>query len=478
MERWATRVVGLWMLCLFLPVVGWAGEPIDWSEQPQCLATWVAAGQRTVTPAEVTGKPREHLTLRGHNPYDIRPYEQSRPDRGYLITGNKVDVVTACNGFDFVRFHGPMRISTGWADETRIKVTGPVRGTLPPDAPMLCKAAESTLNGGKQLDSLSSTLLDSKVLDHLLGQYAVNSSARVGHIVVDGRKLAVLLIDGGLVYVYSNNLKTELSPADREDRDVENNGADTWASGVAEDVVIVHGQPMVRSWGPDGDPSSSFHLSIIDSDGDFVPTCSAEPESLEKREIATTADAAVCRAILAGQQISVPMHTPSPSDSLVLGNVPKQYVKGDMIGKRNGTAATELYYFDKSVDAQVEYVLFSTGRADLGNSGQSRHVGLVSFTKRGLAAGYHPYWNSQIFPVYFDTSGVADLSSDANQKLANSLPHGMGDGKLVTLDGATYLELSPQMEEPSSEVWKINASGANQICRFKLTREVVRPLTD
>jgi hypothetical protein len=151
-----------------------------------------------------------------------------------------------------------------------------------------------------------------------------------------------------------------------------------------------------------------------------------------------------------------------------------------MVGKRDGnaSAATELYYIDKSIDAQVEYLLFTTGRADLGSSGQPRRVGLVSFTEESLAAGYHPYRNSQVFPVYFDTNGVADLSSDVNRKLANSLPHGMDDGMLVTLDGVTYLELSPQMEDPSSEVWKINASGVNQICRFKLNREVVHPLTE
>jgi hypothetical protein len=464
MRRWTTcRVLGLLALCLsFDPAMGWAASP-------QCLQqTWIAAGQRTVTPAVVTGAPLEHLPLKGDNPA-VNAVEPDRPNAGYLITGNRVDLVTTCAGFAYVRFHGPKRISTGWVEARRLKTTGPAHGTLPPDVGMLCRAAETTLNEGQQLTTPAESQLDTDdVLTRVhLGPFPNASPPEVAHIVVNGRRMAALVVDGGgtahdtAVYVFSDDLKSLLSPP-RDDRDV----------GVSEEIVTVMGQPMVRSWGSLGEPSSSFHLSTIDKDGDIVPTCDADRESLNKREIASSTNTNVCRAILAGQQVTVPMQPPAVGESLVRSKLPKQYTSGE----RASTLA-DLYYIDKSIDAQVEYTLFDTGNVDIDNSNRLKRIGLVSFAEEGLAATYHPFRDSQIFPVYFEKNGVIDLSSDANQTLETALPHGMQDGKLVSLDGTTYLELSPDFMGPSSEVWKINSSGAQQVCSFKLAREVVSPIT-
>ena len=479
MKRWTA--LGFSVLCLvFLPIVGWAGQPIDWSTQPQCLTTWIAAGQRTVTPAEVIGKPLEHLALRGHNPSDIRPYEQSRPDSGYLITGDKVDLVTTCRGFDYVRFHGPRQLSVGWVEAARIRATGPPHGTLPPDAVTLCRAAETTLNAGQLLATPPESRLDTdEVLARVhLGPYPNASPPEVAHVIVDGRHIAALVVDSGgtshdtSVYVFSDNLKTLLSPADRDDRDVENDGADSWGFGVNEDLVIVDGQPMVRSTSGRDDEGLTY-LSIINRDGDIVPTCEIRKAPLEKRVISWSTDSRVCHAILTDQGVPVPMHPPGPGESLALGKVPKQF--SDYDGRIHSTPA-ELNYHDTAMAASVRYTLLATGMADLNNDGKSHHIGIVSFWEGDSTAGDGTYTDSEIFPVYFDKNGVADLSADTNWRLAGALPHGMKDGKLVTLDGATYLELSPNPEGPSSDVWKIDSNGADEVCTFKLTHEVASPI--
>jgi len=349
---------------------------------------------------------------------------------------------------------------------------------------MLCEAAENRLNSDKVLGSPPTTELDNTLIDHILPsrwQPGPNGSpTRVAHVVVDGRPLAPIVVDSGgtshdtFVYVLSDDLKTLLSPPDRDDRDVENNGADDWGFGVSEEIVIVDGQPMVRSWrGRYGE--SPIYLSIIDRDGHIVPTCEIKKESRKERVITWNRDNRVCHAVLAGQQIPVPMHPPVPGESLVLGKVPTQF--SDYGGRIRSTDA-ELNYHDTSMAAGVRYTLLTTGMTDLDNSGKPRHVGIVSFWEGDSSAGDGTYTDSETFPVYFDKSGVADLSTDANRKLIGALPHGMRNGKLVTLDGATYLELFPDTKGPSSDVWKINSDGADEICSFKLTKEVARPITE
>lgn len=475
MKQWTTcRVLGFLALCLsFDPAVSWAASP-------QCLQnTWIVAGQRTVTPAVVTGAPLEQLPLKGNNPAGS-PVEPDRPNVGYLITGNKVDLVTTCAGFAYVRFHGPKRISTGWVEAARLITTGPAHGTVPPDVTMLCRAAETTLNEGQQLTTPAESRLDTDdiLTQAHLGPFPNASPPEVAHIVVNGRRMTALVVDSGgtahstSVYVFSDDLKSLLSPPDRDDRDVENEGSDMWGFVVREDIVTVLGQPMVRSWGGRYG-TSPVHLSIIDKDGDIVPTCEIKKEPRKERVIASSADDHVCHALLAGQPVTSPTHLPAKGESLVMSKVPGQYT--EKFGSMSSTA-TELNYHDNAMAAQVSYTLLATGTADLDNDRKSHHVGIVSFWEGDSSAGDGTYADSEVLPVYFDTNGVADLSADTNQKLAKVLPHGMRNGKLLTFNGATYLDLSPDKQGPSSEVWKIDSSGAHQVCSFKLTREVASPI--
>jgi hypothetical protein len=471
----ALRIVGSLVLCLgFLPALVRA-------ERPPCLPTSIAAGQRTVTPAEVIGASQERLTLGGHHPEDTRGFEQSQPDNGYLITGDKVDLITTCDGYAYVRFHGSKRVSTGWVQETRIKTIGPAHSTLPSNAVALCKAAEDIRNRGEPLVSPPTVALDDKVLESVHLEQGWNASpAQVAHVVVDGRRLATVVVDSGgtshdtSVYVLSDDLKNLLSPADRDDRDVENQGADTWGFGVSEDMVTVLGQPMVGSEDR-RDAQAPAYLSIIDRDGDIVPTCEMANEALKVREIVSSTDDSTCHATLAGRQLPLPMHKPLPAESLMLGTVPTEYSSESDNG---APSHVTLHYHNSERASEVTYSLASTGIADLDNSGKQRHIGLVFFSDGDSTAGDGTYSDTQVVPVYLDKSGAADPSANANQKMAAALPHGMRDGRLITLDGAPYLELSPEQNGRSSEVWKIDPNGAHKVCGFKLTHEVVRPISE
>lgn len=468
----AWRVIAFSTLCAGL----W---PAAGHSAPQCLSTWIAPGQRTVTPAEVTGTSQEKLVLLGHHPKDGNNYGNSLPDNGYVLTGDKVDLVTTCEGYAYVRFHGAKRVSTGWVDASRLQTTGPAYLPMPAHAAALCHAAEETLNRGEQLQHLGATAMDPKVLEALHLDPGWNASpAQVAHMTVEGRSLAATSIDSGgtchstTVYVLSGDLKSKLSPADRDDRDVENQGSDSWAFGVSEDLVNVLGQPMVMS---SDVGSSTFHLSVIDKNGDIVPTCQGDLVDLQQRRIIASHDDDVCHAMLAGQQTPVVLQSPTSGHSLSLKQQPDSFVAAAVHDSSH--AATQLRFHDNARAAEVEYTLNATGDADLDNSGKPRQIGLVSFFEGDSSAGCGDYSDTQVVPVYLDEQGRADPSSVANQGLASALPHGMEDGRLVTYAGKTYLELSPKLHGPSSSVWTIDAKGPSEVCSYQLKHYVVRPIS-
>jgi hypothetical protein len=470
----------IWLWVLFLGLL----PQLSWAERPACLPTWIAAGQMTVTPAEVVGKPLEHLTLLGSHPNDDRYAMKSNPDNGYLITGDKIDLVTTCEGFAYVRFHGPKRVSTGWVDGKRIKTTAAERSILPPNAAMLCKAAQDVMNSGAPLTSLPMTNVDDKMFSKTgLASGWNGSPIQVAHIVVDGRPMVVSVIDSGgtshdtEVYVLSNDLKSRLSPPDRDDRDVENTGADIWAFGVSEDVVMVLGQPMMRSWERGG--TSAAHLSVIDRDGDIIPTCDMHAQSMNQRKILSSTNDRVCHAFLEDRLSPVPMHEASLDESLTLSNPPRNYVKEPVKLNPTDAKGTTMQFHNNERASMVQYSLESVGDVDLDNTGNAQQVGLVSFFDGDSTAGDGTYSDSQLFPVYFDKKGTADLSSDANQKLIQRLPHGMQNAKIVTVDGITYLELtSDTVPEDSGQIWKITPAGAGKVCGLQLWHyvELVSPM--
>jgi hypothetical protein len=299
----------------------------------------------------------------------------------------------------------------------------------------------------------------------------------MARMTIHGRPLAATSIDTGgtchstSIYVLSGDLKSRLSPADRDDRDVENDGSDAWGFGVSENLVVVLGQLMVLS---SAEGSSAFHLSAIDKNGDIIPTCEGNRVNLDKRQLVSSNDDRVCHAMLAGQQMPVALQTPTTGESLSLGQRPDSFKE---LPRDAGNTATKLQYRDAARAADVEYSLHATGDVDLDNSGKPRRVGMVSFFEGNSGAGCGGYNDTQVVPVYLDEDGHADPSAAINQGLVNALPHGMTEGKFVNYAGTTYLEVSPNDKGPSSEIWKIDAKGPTQVCKFQLTHIVVHPIS-
>lgn len=465
-------------LCFFLMICFGMTPALSLAAEQECNSY----GQREVTPAVVTGAPQQHLRMRTYySEDDIN--QDSTSLSGYLITGDEVDLVDTCAGEALVRFHGPKRISVGWVDESRIRVAGSSHSTLPQNAAQLCRAAQDTLNRGKALAlppsiKMGETLGDAVVKRLNLESERVEDAYR---IVVDGRPMVAVVVNSGgtayslTVYVLSGDLRTRLSPADRDGRDVLNDGH-LWSLGVMEDVVLIGGQPMVRS--RRGSDKEGVYLSLIGRDGDIIPTCAVTPRLLKKPKIKWSANDRVCHALVAGQQQPVPIHPPAAGETLAFQVVPEGYQRNKLTRSEDADAGFQTLNFHNNGRASdVQYTLRRTGIVDVDNSGTPSRVGLVSFHDGNSTAGDGSYEDMAIFPVYLDNHGTAQLSAPANKALADALPHGMSDGRLVTVDGATYLELTAHNQEHPSEVWKITPGGAHPVCQFKLTGVVVAPLS-
>jgi hypothetical protein len=445
--------------------------------QPACLGNWIAPGQRTVTPAQVTGAPSEHLQLHGRHPEDSTSLRQDMRDEGYLITGDKVDLITSCAGFAYVRFHGAKRISTGWVEEARIQTMGKPYRPLAPNAGILCKAAEDTLNenyGNGSLKPLPLSTLPPDVLTRL--QFDQMGTAQVTHVKVEGRPIALVSIETGgtcessEAIALTDDLKARLSPNDIDDRNIRNTGQNLWSFGVSETLVEVLGQPMVLSTGSGGD--TSFYLSLVDKNGDIVPACNGERGTADPR-IQTSADDRVCDAMLSNKQTEIPMTAPTGQEKLVLSKLDSSFTPSNNPDSNQST--TSLSFNDGSRAARATYTLEKTALVDIDNSGHARRVGFVSFEDGDSSAGCGDFSERDMTPVYIDDRGVADPAAPVN-KLFGGLGQDMSDAAFVKYEGKTYLKLMPSGDNPI-EIWKIESTGPKQICTFQIRRYTVSPIT-
>jgi len=446
------------------------------AEQPTCLGDWIAPGQRTVTPALVTGAPSEHLQLRGRHPEATTPILEDVSDDGYLITGDKVDLVTNCAGFAYVRFHGAKRVSTGWVEESRIQTSGKPYRPLAPDPAKLCKAAEDTLNenyGNGSLKQLPLSDLPSDVLTRL--KLDTTGGAKVAHVKIAGRPMALANIDTGGscessdTVVLSDDLKTRLSPNDLEDRNIGNTGENMWSFGLTESLVEVLGQPMVMT-GSTRD--MSFYLSIIDKDGDIVTACQGNRETLDPK-IQTSADDRVCHAMLSDKQTEISMGDPSNREKLVLSKLDSSFIPSNNPDIKQSSIS--LTFHDQGRAAEATYTLEKTALVGIDNSGHARRVGFVSFVDGDSSAGCGDFSEKDMRLVYIDDDGVADPMAPLNKPF-EGFGQNMSDAAFVKFGGENYLKFTPSGDNPI-EIWKIDSAGPKQICTFQLRHYDVGPIS-
>ncbi|HTV86161.1 MAG TPA: hypothetical protein VME63_12180 [Dyella sp.] len=426
---------------------------------------------------------------------DINP-DDVHQDQGsaYLVGGDNVDAVTKCGNETFVRYHGPTQVSVGWVDSNHLKEAGTPHVPLPSNADAVCGAVQSALNAGRfseAMPSISLTPLDPRATGQLQldSNYYASGGSRV---VVQGVVLNLVSITSvgtdhsNEILVWSKDFKKKLSPSDRDARDALNNGADDWGFGISESLVKVLGQPMVLGRNAH---EENFSLSSIDRSGDIVPVCDAKLVVAPRAIVMKATDRGVCDAVAKGAAANVEMDAPGPDDRLAISNpwisakrmdVPDAYVPSIDDYPRGGNYPRMDFMADFG---SVTLALLQSGVVDLDNSGKKHHVGVISYEyASGAGAGSGGYSET---PVLFDDKSVADPTKGKNALWFKQLGRGVDNkpserfhARLVTYGGVTYVEYLMKGAKLPSQLWKVNSSGAQEVCNFKTSQFEVHLVTD
>ena len=309
------------------------------------LAQFAPPGSLTITRGEIVGHPGEHAPMTHIVPAPAR----DSTGVGYLVTGDKVDFVAACQGFSYVRYHGKAQTSTGWIDSDRLQLHGKPFIPLPSGAGNMCALAERAANEGHW------TVLPSRQMPegiHLVnGVEEFSTASRYTPVDVEGRQLSVVQWNNGgtcysdLVEVRTGDLKKLLSPGDIVSRNPVNLrfGGNAWGMGVEEDVVSIDGRSMIRSM----ESHEDFELSSIDRTGDTRLVCHGRLRPLMGKPEVVEGDSSLCSAIASKAE-----------------PVAMQPARG---------------HFDvpKDTGPQVSLQAMQWGLVDLDNTGHERPVGVV-----------------------------------------------------------------------------------------------------
>ena len=215
---------------------------------------------------------------------------------------------------------------------------------------------------------------------------------------------------------------------------------------------------MVRASARDG----THFLSVIDKDGDIVPTCEVATEAMAQRNISMEANAGICHAFKANLEKLIPTHDPHQDESIApLNDKDKRLLL--------------LNSEDNGAGGGTRYTLRQTALADLDNSGHARPIGIVHYeytSGAGCGSG-----NTQDVPVFLDAHGKVDLHSSTTKTMFNELTTHIETAHLAQSGGVTYIELSSEKDGPAEQVWKMDTAGAHKVCQFQMTHFVVKPIT-
>lgn len=339
---------------------------------------------------------------------------------------------------------------------------------LATNAVALCGAAEATLNanGGHGLDKpYVGAPIDEAAVARMRLDEGGDRPATFTRLTIDGRKLAAVTFvspgtcESSEIQIWKGDLTAQLAPDDHEHRNPLNDGSDGALFGADQEVVDVMGQPLVRTYNG-GDRA---YLSVIDGNGDLVPTCQIDREPVEKPVLRLGDGEKVCHAILNGSVERVPTKKPSPSQSIApLSEEEKRLLL--------------LNSNDSGVGGTTDYTLREVANADLDNTGHVQAIGMVGYeysSGAGCGSG-----NAQVAPVFLDGKGNADLHDPRNQDFFDRLPSHISSAYLARFEGKTYIALAPTDAGPPQEVWKLTSKGGDKICAYELYRVRVRPISD
>lgn len=479
-----SRTLPLWLVFL----LAWSGlsHAEDWSHM--CGNDFdVALGQHTVTPAQVIGAPREQLLMHPSYPAKKEPY---------LISGDHVELVTTCNEYAFVRFQGHNRVSAGWVEQSRLKITGKPYVPLPSNASALCKAAQDLLNESDSFNGLAAVDMKpaSPAEEAMLGTNE-NSGVidRLARLSIGGRAIAAVASVGGKgtcdtqdISLWSADLTANIDAPDTSARnpfhDTDGNG---WGLGDDESLIDLLGEPMVLTRNSTGD---RFYLSSIHSNGDIRPVCEGVARPAARDRLTVAMDGKLCGALVDGEGSLIELHAPLPGETLSVQTpdpalsfskpVTLPYTPGWESENSAGGDRQHLDFSPQGGGAFGHYSFVASGTADLDNSGHPRRVGMIQ-SDFDQTAGCGASGSAEV-PVLLDDKGNADPSTPANKALyaalSSDLVPGITHAHLLRHAGATYVEIVPGQAGTRNEIWKVDGNGPHLVCRFHSQEYEVHPL--
>jgi hypothetical protein len=447
----------------------------------------VALGQHTVTPAQVTGAPAEQLSMHPSYPAKKDPY---------LISGDHVELVTTCDAYAFVRFQGHSRVSAGWVEQSRLKITGKPYVPLPRNAPTLCEAAQDLLNKTDSLNGLASVDMKqaSPAEETMLGTNE-NSGVidRVVRLNIGGRTIAAVASVGGGgtcdtqdIDLWSADLSTNIdAPDDAARNPFHDTNDNAWGFGDSASLIDLLGEPMVLTRNNAGD---RFYLSSIQSNGDIRPVCEGVARPAARERLIAAMDGKLCGALVEGKGTLIELRPPLPGETLSVQTpdpalsfskpITLPYTDGKESEDSPGGDRQHLSISPKSGGAFGNYVLEASGMADLNNSGHPRRVGMIqSDFDSSAGCGADGYAEA---PVILDDKGNADPSTPINKglyaALSSDLVPGITHTHLLRYAGSTYVDIVPGQGGTRNEIWKIDREGPHLLCQFHSRDYEVKPL--
>ena len=479
-----SRMLPLWLVVL----LAWNGvsHADDWSHM--CGNDFdVALGQHTVTHAQVIGAPGEQLPMHPSYPVEKDPY---------LISGDHIELVTTCDAYAFVRFQGHSRVSAGWVEQSRLKITGKPYVPLPRNASTLCKTAQDLLNKSDSLNGLAP--LDMKPAspaeEKALGTNE-NSGVidRVVRLNIGGRTIAAVTSAGGGgtcdtqdISLWSADLSANIDAPDGSARNpFHDTDSDSWGFGNEASLINLLGEPMVLSRNNAGD---RFYLSSIQSNGDIRPVCEGVATPAARERLTVAMDGKLCGAFVEGKGTLIELHPPLPAETLSVQTpdpalsfskpMTLPYTPGWESEESPGGDRQHLYISRKGGGAFGNYVLEASGMADLNNSGHLHRIGMIQ-SDFDSSAGCGAQGTAEA-PVLLDDKGNADPSTPINKglyaALSSDLVPGITHTHLLRYVGSTYVEIVPGQGGTRNEIWKVDREGPHLLCRFHSRDYEVKPL--
>lgn len=484
-----SRVRIMWLLGICL-IVGWPIVSFAKDSPPSCAVDFVSYGQGTVvTPAQVIGLPAQRLILNHHDPDNnsLELSEVSPAPTLYLVTGDKVDLVTKCKAYFYVVFKGVNRVSIGWVDSSRIRTIGQPHVVPPVSEQDTCKAFAMQLTGrggisaqitARRLDGPYAQVKFGSGQDGYSDRYI--SRLKIGDRVVTATKMSTFnSCESMLVEVWPNDLLIDDSANNHVSRHPNNRNGLIFS----EYLVDFLGSPMIEGFGI---YNKRDYLMSIDANGNIDPVCEATLKARSKPEVVTAQYGSVCKALAAGQGAPVALRPPSSGQSIAFSNYGDDENPADAssvkdVGNVEAKKRLNLHFYSPSANTGIS--LEKTGLADLNNTGRERPVGIVTY-KRSWPGRCDEKAYLEV-PVILDKSGVADPTSSINEPVYRTLGNSRtGDNepsdttytRLVRYAGKTYVETSSISDTAFEQAWEINPSGIHSICGFNAYYFDVKPV--